>query len=86
MYCLCIAYIAPTKCFVYVLLQMCYSGIAPNVLLRYCPKCKEHRQADKQMSLWTLPDTLIIQLKRFSFRSSYWKRDKIDEFVSYPIK
>jgi len=31
----------------------------------YCSNCKEHQKAHKQMSLWNLPEYLIITLKRF---------------------
>ncbi|XP_063953429.1 ubiquitin carboxyl-terminal hydrolase 19-like isoform X1 [Lytechinus pictus] len=51
----------------------------------YCPKCKQHREATKQMLLWRLPSTLIIQLKRFSFGNMLW-RDKIDKMVEYPVR
>ncbi|XP_077982942.1 ubiquitin carboxyl-terminal hydrolase 19-like [Glandiceps talaboti] len=51
----------------------------------YCPNCKEHREATKTMSVWRLPMTLIIQLKRFSFKNMLW-RDKIDKMVDYPIR
>lgn len=51
----------------------------------YCPKCKEHREATKQMSLWRLPEILTIQLKRFSFRNLLW-RDKIDQKVHFPVE
>lgn len=51
----------------------------------YCPKCKQHREATKEMSLWRLPPVLIIQLKRFSFKSLIW-RDKIDKLVEYPVR
>ncbi|CAG2180978.1 unnamed protein product, partial [Oppiella nova] len=50
----------------------------------YCPKCKEQRQANKQITLWRLPQVLVIQLKRFSFRNSFW-REKLDSMVRYPI-
>ncbi|KAI8511089.1 Ubiquitin carboxyl-terminal hydrolase 19 [Branchiostoma belcheri] len=50
----------------------------------YCPGCKQHREATKQMSLWRLPHTLIIQLKRFSFRNLIW-RDKITKMVQFPL-
>jgi ubiquitin C-terminal hydrolase len=33
----------------------------------YCPRCKEHVQADKKLDLWALPDTLVVHLKRFSY-------------------
>ena len=58
-------------------------GCVPNVH-RYCPKCKEHRQAFKKMELWRLPDVLVIHLKRFSFNT--YSRDKIDTMVSFPIE
>ncbi|KAK2163342.1 hypothetical protein LSH36_81g02038 [Paralvinella palmiformis] len=51
----------------------------------YCPSCKEHREATKQLSIWRLPAYLIIQLKRFSFSSFIW-RDKIDKMVEYPVR
>ncbi|XP_060095352.1 ubiquitin carboxyl-terminal hydrolase 19 isoform X2 [Heteronotia binoei] len=51
----------------------------------YCPKCKQHREASKQLMLWRLPNVLIIQLKRFSFRSFIW-RDKINDMVDFPVK
>lgn len=50
----------------------------------YCPNCKEHRQATKELSLWRLPVVLIIQLKRFSFTRSIF-RDKIDKMVDFPV-
>ena len=31
----------------------------------FCPKCKDFRRATKQMDVWKLPKTLIVQLKRF---------------------
>lgn len=52
---------------------------------RYCPKCKQHREASKQLMLWRLPNVLIIQLKRFSFRSFIW-RDKINDMVDFPVR
>ena len=51
----------------------------------YCPSCKEHREATKQLSTWKLPHTLIIQMKRFSFRNFIW-RDKIDKMVEFPTR
>ena len=61
-----------------VLMTICFS-------LRYCPTCKEQREASKQMSVWRLPHTLVIQLKRFSFRNALW-RDKIDKLVEFPVR
>jgi hypothetical protein len=45
----------------------------------YCPRCQQHCQATKQIQLWSLPNILILQLKRFA------KRSKIDKLVSFPI-
>ena len=52
---------------------------------RYCPQCKQHREASKQLLLWRLPNVLIVQLKRFSFRSFIW-RDNINDLVEFPVR
>lgn len=31
----------------------------------YCGHCKEHVQAEKKLEIWSLPDFLVLQLKRF---------------------
>ncbi|CAK6435914.1 unnamed protein product [Pipistrellus nathusii] len=51
----------------------------------YCPQCTQHREASKQLLLWRLPNVLIVQLKRFSFRSFIW-RDKINDLVEFPVR
>ncbi|KAJ1311905.1 hypothetical protein OPQ81_010365 [Rhizoctonia solani] len=45
----------------------------------YCSRCKQHRQATKQLQLWSLPTILVLQLKRFA------KRAKIDRLVTFPV-
>lgn len=50
----------------------------------YCPRCEKHQQATKKFDLWSLPDTLIIHLKRFSYNRYF--RDKIDTLVEFPTK
>lgn len=50
----------------------------------YCPECRKHQQATKKFDLWSLPQYLIIHLKRFSY-NRYW-RDKIDALVEFPIR
>jgi len=55
------------------------------LLCRYCPKCKSHQEAIKQMSPWKLPKILIIQLKRFTYQNCIWK-DKISKDVSFPLR
>lgn len=50
----------------------------------YCPKCKEHRRAEKKLELWKIPDILVMHLKRFSSNRSF--RDKLEIFVDYPVE
>lgn len=52
--------------------------------LWYCPNCKEHRRATKQLEIWKSPDILVIHLKRFS--NSRNLRDKIDALIDFPLK
>ncbi|KAH8108335.1 UCH-domain-containing protein [Phellopilus nigrolimitatus] len=52
--------------------------------LWYCPQCKKHQQATKKIDLWSVPDVLVVHLKRFS--NSRVLRDKIDVFVDFPIE
>jgi ubiquitin C-terminal hydrolase len=33
----------------------------------YCSRCKAHVQADKKLDLWSLPEVLVVHLKRFSY-------------------
>ncbi|KAK3768270.1 hypothetical protein RRG08_031063 [Elysia crispata] len=50
----------------------------------YCPDCKQHKQATKKFDLWSLPDILIIHLKRFHYNHHH--RDKIDALVEFPTQ
>jgi ubiquitin carboxyl-terminal hydrolase 4/11/15 len=50
----------------------------------YCNRCKELRQAEKTLEIWTAPDVLVIHLKRFSANRQF--RDKIDVLVDFPIE
>jgi ubiquitin carboxyl-terminal hydrolase 4/11/15 len=52
--------------------------------LWYCPQCKKHQQATKKFDLWSVPDVLVVHLKRFS--NSRALRDKIEAFVDFPIE
>eukprot|EP00761_Pharyngomonas_kirbyi_P014093 gb/GECH01014123.1/.p1 GENE.gb/GECH01014123.1/~~gb/GECH01014123.1/.p1 ORF type:complete len:968 (+),score=294.85 gb/GECH01014123.1/:1-2904(+) len=49
----------------------------------YCNKCKEFVQATKKMDLFSLPEILVIFLKRFQY--STFSRDKIETFVDFPV-
>jgi len=50
----------------------------------YCPNCQKHQQATKKFDLWSLPEVLVIHLKRFTY-NRYW-RDKIDTVIDFPTK
>lgn len=71
-----------------VSLQECFEETSKAEVLTednawYCPSCKERRLASKQLELWTVPDILVIHLKRFS--SGRGLRDKLDVLVDFPI-
>merc|ERR1719273_2000249 len=44
---------------------------------------RSHSKQQKKIDLWSLPDILVISLKRFSF-NRYW-RDKLDIWIDFPI-
>ncbi|XP_072548965.1 ubiquitin carboxyl-terminal hydrolase 43 [Salminus brasiliensis] len=48
-----------------------------------CPHCKQLQQGTVQMSLWTLPDILILHLKRF--RQVGERRNKLSTLVRFPL-
>jgi ubiquitin carboxyl-terminal hydrolase 4/11 len=50
----------------------------------YCDRCKEHRLASKKLEVWTVPDILVVHLKRFSGNRTF--RDKIDLLVDFPTE
>jgi ubiquitin C-terminal hydrolase len=52
--------------------------------LWYCSKCKEHRQAIKQLQIYKLPRILIIQLKRFK-NNGYFFNNKNSAEIDFPI-
>jgi ubiquitin carboxyl-terminal hydrolase 8 len=56
----------------------------------YCPRCRQHVCALKMIALWTIPDILILHLKRFTFEpnllSGGMLRSKVDDTVSFPIE
>lgn len=55
----------------------------------YCPGCKKHVCALKMIALWSVPDVLILHLKRFQFEncsvSNNLLRSKIDDTIRFPI-
>lgn len=50
----------------------------------YCPTCKKHQLATKKLDLWSLPEVLIIHLKRFSYTK--YSREKLDTVVDFPLR
>lgn len=72
-----------------VTLQDCFAETGKREILSqdnawYCNRCKEMRQAAKTLEIWTIPDILILHLKRFGGNRSF--RDKIDVNVHYPLE
>ncbi|KAH3764781.1 ubiquitin carboxyl-terminal hydrolase 15 [Pelomyxa schiedti] len=51
----------------------------------FCPICKRDQQATKKFDLWKLPSVLVVHLKRFSQKNSYW-RERLDTDVEFPIE
>jgi ubiquitin C-terminal hydrolase len=46
----------------------------------YCPTCKDHVMASKKMDVWSLPEILVVQLKRFSGTTR-----KAGDLVDFPL-
>jgi ubiquitin carboxyl-terminal hydrolase 4/11/15 len=72
-----------------ITLDECFTATAKGEILTeenawYCNRCKELRQAEKTLEIWTAPDILVIHLKRFSANRQF--RDKIDVLVDFPIE
>ncbi|KAM6905120.1 ubiquitin carboxyl-terminal hydrolase 31 [Xenentodon cancila] len=56
--------------------------LAPDDAWR-CPHCKQLQQGRIKLSLWTLPDVLILHLKRF--RQEGDRRVKLQNMVRFPL-
>ncbi|KAL4624391.1 ubiquitin carboxyl-terminal hydrolase 31 [Arapaima gigas] len=56
--------------------------LAPDDAWR-CPHCKQLQQGSIKLSLWTLPDILILHLKRF--RQEGDRRMKLQNMVKFPL-
>ncbi|KAI9990698.1 hypothetical protein PInf_018255 [Phytophthora infestans] len=50
----------------------------------YCQKCKTHRSVAKKISVYRLPNVLVLHLKRFSY--STFSRDKVSTSISFPAQ
>ena len=50
----------------------------------HCPMCRRHQSATKTLTIWKLPDFLIIYMKRFVY-----VRDtscKLEKAVTFPVR
>ncbi|KAK1935715.1 Ubiquitin carboxyl-terminal hydrolase 2 [Phytophthora citrophthora] len=50
----------------------------------YCSKCKTHRSVAKKISVYRLPNVLVLHLKRFSY--STFSRDKVSTSINFPAQ
>ena len=50
----------------------------------FCPKCKDLKQAWKKFEIYSLPNLLIIHLKRFVFTNRYGQ--KLSTLVDFPVE
>lgn len=71
-----------------VTLEDCFAETAKGEILSeenawYCNRCKELRRASKTLEIWTLPDILVVHLKRFGANRGF--RDKVDVLVDFPV-
>ena len=84
-WCMCV-YVCVRVCMeAWVWVCMLIDSVAVALSVRYCPTCQEHREATKQMSVWRLPDVLVLHLKRFS-QQNMVIRGKLDKFVRFPTR
>eukprot|EP01031_Cornospumella_fuschlensis_P030802 gene30802-37214_t len=67
----------------------------PSTETVYCPECRQHLPPLKKMDVYSLPDVLILHLKRFTFNTlgggsggggGFVYREKINQVVNFPIK
>ena len=50
----------------------------------FCAECKTHVQASKKIDLWSMPDVLIVHLKRFQYARGF--RNKIESVIEFPCR
>eukprot|EP00096_Caligus_rogercresseyi_P014740 TRINITY_DN7236_c0_g1_i1.p1 TRINITY_DN7236_c0_g1~~TRINITY_DN7236_c0_g1_i1.p1 ORF type:complete len:789 (-),score=290.55 TRINITY_DN7236_c0_g1_i1:540-2906(-) len=71
-----------------VSLQECFSLYTSEERLGqgdawFCPECNRKREVVKKMGLWSLPDVLVIHLKRF--RQVSLSTDKLLTHIDFPL-
>lgn len=72
-----------------ITLEECFAETSKSEILSednawYCNRCKELRRATKTLEIWTVPDILVVHLKRFSSHRTF--RDKIEALIDFPIE
>ncbi|KAL1305868.1 hypothetical protein AAFC00_004018 [Neodothiora populina] len=72
-----------------ITLEDCFAETGKTEILSeenawYCNRCKELRRASKTLEIWTVPDILVVHLKRFS--GERYRRDKVDVLVDFPLE
>ncbi|KAF8056355.1 UBP11 [Scenedesmus sp. PABB004] len=55
---------------------------APPHIAAAAPRAR--LQAEKKLDFWSMPEVLVVHLKRFSYTS--WGRDKLDTLVDFPLE
>ncbi|XP_037069634.1 ubiquitin carboxyl-terminal hydrolase 31-like [Pollicipes pollicipes] len=50
-----------------------------------CPGCESSQQAEKRLSLWSIPDILVIHLKRFRQTNNQRSTSKLTTLVDFPL-
>lgn len=50
----------------------------------FCPHCKCLSDSEKTLTLWSVPDILIVHLKRFEYDTA-GNRSKIVDYIDFPI-
>merc|ERR1719436_512976 len=72
-----------------VSLQECFSLYTSEERLGkddafFCPQCNKKREVVKKLGVWSIPDVLVVHLKRF--RQSTRATNKLDTMVEFPIE
>jgi len=50
-----------------------------------CPACESRQEAEKRLSLWSIPDILVIHLKRFRQTNNQRSTSKLTALVEFPL-
>ena len=50
----------------------------------FCPQCNKKRQVVKKLGVWSVPDVMVVHLKRF--RQSTKTTNKLETLVDFPLE